>query len=151
MHKKKFEKLRMFCLYWPAILILGGDPKNIQKKICRRSVLAPISHRISWPYRHIFIAQFVDTHIGFCQSQKPHGYIAIWSYYGHMANQPYGSMAQRVANMGVYRKSNKNVAIWSRDWIDWTILWEMRAKALRRHIFLCIILGFPWNDNGWRS
>ena len=61
-----------------------------------------------WPYGYI--------------ATEPYGYIAIWSYYGHMAILPYGFMAKRVAIMGVYGKSNKNVAIWSRDWIDWTVL-----------------------------
>ena len=46
---------------------------------------------------------------------KPYGYIAIWLKYGSMAIQPYGHMAVRVANTGVYGKSNKNVAIWSRN------------------------------------
>ena len=41
----------------------------------------------------------------------PYGCIAIWSNYGHMAVQPYGYVAIRVANMGVHGKSNKNVAI----------------------------------------
>ena len=32
-----------------------------------------------------------------------------------MAVQPYGHMAIKAANMGVYRKNNKNVAHWSRN------------------------------------
>ena len=35
--------------------------------------------------------------------------------YGYMAIQPYGVMAMTVANMGIYGKSNKSVALWSRN------------------------------------
>ena len=39
-------------------------------------------------------------------------------------------MASTTANMGVYGKSNKNVAIWSRDWIDWTVRYESQIDPL---------------------
>ena len=45
----------------------------------------------------------------------PYGCTAIWSNYGDMAVQPYDHMAIRVANMGAYGKSNKNVTHWPRN------------------------------------
>jgi hypothetical protein len=40
----------------------------------------------------------------------PYGYMAISQKYGHNAIMPYCHMAWDMANMGVYLKSNANVA-----------------------------------------
>ena len=59
-----------------SFLFQWGNPKNIQRKICRWSILALISHIVHFS---------VDTLIGNIQSHK-----AIWPNYGHLTRYPYG-------------------------------------------------------------
>ena len=55
-------------------------------------------------------------------------------------------MTDSCINMGVFA----NVAIWSRNEIAWTIMWEMRANTLRLPIFHCIFLGLPLSNKNAR-
>ena len=45
--------------------------------------------------------------------------------------------------MGIYRSVIANVAIWSRNEIEWTIMCEMRANMLRLHILVQACLRAP--------
>ena len=103
------------------VLYLQRNFRKIQRKICHRTIVALISCRKVKTIKFLrqiatFVLLFQKTHISrHLEAIRSYGFMAIWPKYGHMAIYPYGYMASKIDNMGVFRSSNTNAKIGRRS------------------------------------
>ena len=95
------------------------------------------------PDCYIFSARSIDTNIYYIYDHMAKAilpYLVIIWHYGHIWH--FDHTALTMADMGVYRTSTKNVAIWWKRFVNLTYILEMGVKTLWCHIFPCIFSKF---------